>query len=134
MRQTSAPSGTSGTAASKSAFWAANPIAPAVASTRHSRGSARARAHGQHQHLVAVIEFRRVQDQHQRLSLDRQTGQNLAGERRHHIVRVNQPVHQHPRDPLRAPVDARGRPAAKSIRLALRTSSIVATSSDRLVR
>jgi hypothetical protein len=57
---------------------------------------------------VAVIEFRRVQDQHQRLSLDRQTGQNLAGERRHHIVRVDQPVDQHPRYPLRAHVDARG--------------------------
>ena len=94
-----------------------------------------AKAQRQHQNLVAVGEL--GQDQNHGIAQRRRLFQNLARERLHDLVADDQGIAEKPRDPLVAhvrPVGARGNPAAKSIRFALRTSSIVATSSANFSR
>jgi hypothetical protein len=57
---------------------------------------------------MAVAELGLVQDQDKRLILARQPAHDLAGKGRHHRIPIDQRVHQHPRDPLIAHVDAVG--------------------------
>ncbi len=67
-------------------------------------------ANRQHQHLMAIIELGLIKDQYQRLALGREIAQNLAGERRHHRVRIDQRVLQDALEPLIAHVDTLGVP------------------------